>query len=137
MICIQLKIKCKIILLKTLENRLNKSYFMTYHTLILVIIILHSIILVMTTVMILVIMVMVVLDIQMIILASTSTMLIRLRVLVLVWTLMPMLGLFIPPTIILWFSVIMVLLPFTMPVPRMLVANRILVFISKSLVITC
>ena len=31
MICIQLKIKCKIILLKTLENRLNKSYFMTYH----------------------------------------------------------------------------------------------------------
>ena len=32
MICIQLKIKCKIILLKTLENELNKSYFMTYHT---------------------------------------------------------------------------------------------------------
>ena len=32
MICIQLKIKCKIILLKTLENGLNKSYFMTYHT---------------------------------------------------------------------------------------------------------
>jgi hypothetical protein len=31
MICIQLKIKCKIILLKTLENGLNKSYFMTYH----------------------------------------------------------------------------------------------------------
>jgi hypothetical protein len=30
MICIQLKIKCKIILLKTLENELNKSYFMTY-----------------------------------------------------------------------------------------------------------
>ena len=28
----QVKIKCKIILLKTLENRLNKSYFMTYHT---------------------------------------------------------------------------------------------------------
>ena len=31
MICIQLKIKCKIILIKTLENRLNKSYFMIYH----------------------------------------------------------------------------------------------------------
>ena len=30
MICIQLKIKCKTILLKTLENGLNKSYFMTY-----------------------------------------------------------------------------------------------------------
>ena len=30
MICIQLKIKYKIILLKTLENWLNKSYFMTY-----------------------------------------------------------------------------------------------------------
>ena len=30
MICIQLKIKYKIILLKTLENGLNKSYFMTY-----------------------------------------------------------------------------------------------------------
>ena len=29
-ICIQLKIKCKIILLKTLENGLNKSYFMAY-----------------------------------------------------------------------------------------------------------
>ena len=28
----KLKIKCKIILLKTLENGLNKSYFMTYHT---------------------------------------------------------------------------------------------------------
>ena len=33
MICIQLKIKCKIIILKTLENGLNKSYFMTYQTL--------------------------------------------------------------------------------------------------------
>jgi hypothetical protein len=32
MICIQLKIKCKIILLKTLENRFNKSYFMTYQS---------------------------------------------------------------------------------------------------------
>ena len=32
MICIQLKIKCKTILLKTLENGLNKSYFMTYQT---------------------------------------------------------------------------------------------------------
>jgi hypothetical protein len=32
MICIQLKIKCKIILLKTLEDELNKSYFMTYQT---------------------------------------------------------------------------------------------------------
>ena len=31
MICIQLQIKCKIILLKILENGLNKSYFMTYH----------------------------------------------------------------------------------------------------------
>ena len=31
-ICMQLKIKCKIILLKTLENGLNKSYFMIYHT---------------------------------------------------------------------------------------------------------
>ena len=31
MICIQLKIKCKITLLKTLENGFNKSYFMTYH----------------------------------------------------------------------------------------------------------
>jgi hypothetical protein len=30
MICIQLKIKCKIILLKTFENGLNKSYIMTY-----------------------------------------------------------------------------------------------------------
>ena len=30
MICTQVKIKCKIILLKTLENGLNKSYFMTY-----------------------------------------------------------------------------------------------------------
>ena len=30
MICIQLKIKCKIILLKILENGLNKSYFITY-----------------------------------------------------------------------------------------------------------
>jgi hypothetical protein len=30
MICIQLKIKCKIILLKTLENGRNKLYFMTY-----------------------------------------------------------------------------------------------------------
>ena len=30
-ICKQLKVKCKIILLKTLENWLNKSYFMTYH----------------------------------------------------------------------------------------------------------
>ncbi len=30
MICKQLKIKCKIILLKMLENGLNKSYFMTY-----------------------------------------------------------------------------------------------------------
>ena len=30
MIFIQLKIKCKIILLKTLENGLNKSYFLTY-----------------------------------------------------------------------------------------------------------
>ena len=29
-ICKQLKIKCKIILLKTLENGLNKSYFLTY-----------------------------------------------------------------------------------------------------------
>ena len=33
MICIQLKIKCKIILLKILENGLNKSYFMTYQAL--------------------------------------------------------------------------------------------------------
>ena len=33
MIFIQLKIKCKIILLKTLENGLNKSYFMTYQKL--------------------------------------------------------------------------------------------------------
>ena len=33
MICIQLKIKCKTILLKTLENGLNKSYFMTYQVL--------------------------------------------------------------------------------------------------------
>ena len=32
MICIELKIKCKTILLKTLENGLNKSYFMTYQT---------------------------------------------------------------------------------------------------------
>ena len=32
MICIQLKIKCKIILLKTLENGLNKSYLMTYQS---------------------------------------------------------------------------------------------------------
>ena len=32
MICIQLKIKCKIIILKTLENGLNKSYFMTYQS---------------------------------------------------------------------------------------------------------
>ena len=31
MIYIQQKIKYKIILLKTLENRLNKSYFITYH----------------------------------------------------------------------------------------------------------
>ena len=31
MICIQLKIKCKITLLKTLENGFNKLYFMTYH----------------------------------------------------------------------------------------------------------
>ena len=31
-ICKQLKIKCKTILLKTLENGLNKSYLMTYHT---------------------------------------------------------------------------------------------------------
>ena len=30
MICIQLKIKCKTILLKMLENGLNKSYFMAY-----------------------------------------------------------------------------------------------------------
>ena len=29
-ICKQLKIKCKINFLKTLENGLNKSYFMTY-----------------------------------------------------------------------------------------------------------
>ena len=32
-ICKQLKIKYKIILLKTLENGLNKSYFMTYQSL--------------------------------------------------------------------------------------------------------